>query len=215
MSGPGDSEILYIADPMCSWCWGFSPVISKLRAEFDETVPMRLVLGGLRVGTTQPMTPELSESIVNHWREVKLRTGQEFKFDFDLPDGFLYDTEAACRATVAVRELNPEATFPYFESLHRAFYVHNRDITDDAVLAVIAEPYDVPPERFFETFESKDTRRKTMDDIVLAANLGIRGFPAIVLRNGEDYALLTLGYEDYDNLAPGLAEWIANRSGSR
>jgi len=38
----------YFADPMCSWCWGFSPVIETLRDEYRERMKTALVLGGLR-----------------------------------------------------------------------------------------------------------------------------------------------------------------------
>ncbi|MDH5427723.1 MAG: DsbA family protein, partial [Nitrospirota bacterium] len=23
--------LIYVADPMCSWCWGFSPVLEEIR----------------------------------------------------------------------------------------------------------------------------------------------------------------------------------------
>ena len=26
-------HFIYFADPMCSWCWGFAPVIEKIAAE--------------------------------------------------------------------------------------------------------------------------------------------------------------------------------------
>lgn len=50
------SHLLYIADPMCSWCWGFSPIIEKVRDHFGEALPMELLMGGLRPGTEEPMT---------------------------------------------------------------------------------------------------------------------------------------------------------------
>ena len=33
-------HFLYVADPMCSWCWGFSPVIDKIDETFGETAPV-------------------------------------------------------------------------------------------------------------------------------------------------------------------------------
>ena len=41
-------EIIYIGDPMCSWCYAFSPVIQRLFEKHKDESKMSLVLGGLR-----------------------------------------------------------------------------------------------------------------------------------------------------------------------
>ncbi|MEW6590508.1 MAG: DsbA family protein, partial [Pseudomonadota bacterium] len=91
----------YFADPMCSWCWGFSPSIEALRGEYQERLRIALVLGGLRHETT-PMTTAQREEILHHWHAVHTRTGQPFRFDGALPEGFVYDTEPACRAVATM-----------------------------------------------------------------------------------------------------------------
>ena len=48
-------RILYIADPMCSWCWGFAPVIAAIGETFGGDAPLKLVVGGLRPGETRAM----------------------------------------------------------------------------------------------------------------------------------------------------------------
>ena len=48
----------YFADPMCSWCWGFAPVISAIEETYKNRLKVELVLGGLRPGTTEPVTPK-------------------------------------------------------------------------------------------------------------------------------------------------------------
>jgi len=44
-------ELIYFVDPMCSWCWDFSPVILSISQAFPGRVPVRVVLGGLFPGT--------------------------------------------------------------------------------------------------------------------------------------------------------------------
>lgn len=105
----------YFADPMCSWCWGFTPVISAIREQYQDRLGFELIMGGLRPGTTEPVTPQFRDEILHHWREVHRRSGQPFRFDGALPDGFIYDTEPPSRAAIAVAELNPSLAFPYFK----------------------------------------------------------------------------------------------------
>jgi putative protein-disulfide isomerase len=60
-------RILYFADPMCSWCWGFSPVIAAIARLSGERAPIRLVVGGLRTGETRPLNARTKAYIRHHW----------------------------------------------------------------------------------------------------------------------------------------------------
>ena len=53
---PETKQLIYVADPMCSWCYGFAPVIAAIADAFRERLPISLLLGGLRAGNTRPMT---------------------------------------------------------------------------------------------------------------------------------------------------------------
>ena len=55
---PDGRHFLYIADPMCSWCYGFAPVIEALAARFAGRLPVRVMMGGLRAGNTRAMRAE-------------------------------------------------------------------------------------------------------------------------------------------------------------
>ena len=46
-------EMIYFADPMCSWCYAFAPVIVALAERLEARLPLRLMLGGLRAGNTE------------------------------------------------------------------------------------------------------------------------------------------------------------------
>ena len=39
---PTDAEFVYVGDPMCSWCWGFAPVLDQLAGHY--AIPIRIVL---------------------------------------------------------------------------------------------------------------------------------------------------------------------------
>ena len=43
-----DLRFVYFADPMCSWCYGFSPVITALAERFEGRLGLQVVMGGLR-----------------------------------------------------------------------------------------------------------------------------------------------------------------------
>ena len=41
--------LYYFGDPMCSWCWGFRPVLEQVDLEYPELKRVT-VMGGLRGG---------------------------------------------------------------------------------------------------------------------------------------------------------------------
>ena len=133
-SAIGQTIIWYFADPMCSWCWGFSSVVSRLKQHYVDRIKFALILGGLRPYTQEAISEDLRKEILHHWQQVKKMTGQEFKFEGAMEDGFVYDTEPASRAVVVVGESCPDLTFDYFTAVQRAFYVGHKDVTQEEVL---------------------------------------------------------------------------------
>jgi putative protein-disulfide isomerase len=194
---------------MCSWCWGFAPVVSAIRETYGDRLTVSLIMGGLRPGTTEVVTPQFREEILHHWHQVHERTGQSFDFEGAMPEGFVYDTEPPSRAVIAVSELAPDVTFPYFKSVQSAFYTQRWDVTRAEALAVLAERQGIALEPFLERFNSEDARRKTRQHFYQSREAGVTGFPTVILQRSEDYSLLTVGYRPFDDLRPQLDAWLA------
>ena len=202
-----ERRILYFADPMCSWCWGFAPVMEAIKAACAGLVPIRLCVGGLRPFTTEPMRERDQAFVRHHWEEVAAQTGQPFDFAFFEREGFVYDTEPACRAAVAVRGLAPEATLSHFAALQHAFYAKNRDLTQTDVLADIASAF-VARDDFAVVFAAEQVREATLADFRLAQRLGITGFPTVVLVEDNRAAVLTSGWQPFADLEAPLHAWL-------
>ena len=207
MSGP---HLIYVADPMCSWCWGFSPVIDAIAQRFGADLPIRLMMGGLRPGTTEPLTESGKRTIREHWDHVNQASGQPFDMRFFDRENFVYDTEPAARAVVVVRRSGMELALAYLRSVHRAFYAENRDVTNLAVLADLAGPTGLDRAEFTDALRSDEAKQEVWRDFAVAQRSGITGFPTLLAgasQNGE-YALVTQGFQRADRLIPPLEQWF-------
>ena len=203
-------HLVYFADPMCSWCYGFAPVIAELAERFEERLPLQMVMGGLRAGNTTPMRTEDKAYIRSAWTNVNQATGQPFDFHFLEREGFVYDTEPACRAVVTARRLKPAMELPFMARVQQAFYAENRDMTSADEIADVAEEAGFEREAFSAAFLAPDTRNDTFRDFLTAQQLEIRGFPTLIAGNNQEgYALLTNGYRPLDDLAGPLERWWA------
>jgi len=202
-------HLIYFADPMCSWCWGFAPVIEAIRQRFGDALPIRLVMGGLRPGTTKPLDEAGRRTIREHWEHVHAASGQPFDFRFFEREGFVYDTEPAARAVVVVRRSGADA-LAFLSRVHAAFYAENRDVTDEHELADLAAQSGFERDDFVQAFRSEAAQQETRRDFATAQRAGITGFPALIAGVGEGtpYALVTQGYQRASNLLPPLATWL-------
>jgi putative protein-disulfide isomerase len=202
-------HLLYVADPMCSWCWGFAPVISALADACAGRAQVRLVMGGLRAGETRPLSARAKAEIRLHWEAVRATTGQPFEFAFFDRDAFVYDTAPACRAVVVVRSLLPDRTLDYFTAIQRAFYVENRDVTAVATLAELARPFGIDPDEFARRFAEPAAAEAMRAHLRLKDTLAVAGFPTVILHDEGGFTGLTTGYQPLEDLLPALERWLA------
>lgn len=202
-------HLLYFADPMCSWCWGFSPAVRRLQAELADKLPIRPIMGGLRPGATEAMTPRAKREIRGHWAYVREASGQPFDFGFFRRDGFVYDTEPPCRAVVAARRLDAAKTLPMLEAIHYAFYAENRDVTDKPELTAIAEAQGFDPKTFAQAFDDAETVTETQGDFWLSQASGVTGFPTLLAIENGKARVVTIGYRPWDAFGEALHAWAA------
>lgn len=203
-----DVAFLYVGDPMCSWCWGFSPELSELADRF--ALPIEVVVGGLRPGpAAQPLDERLREFLGLEWQRIADATGQPFDLRALEREGWVYDTEVADRAVVAGRDLDPHRAFPLFERIQRAFYAEGVDVTDPAVHPSLAAQVGLDPETFAVRLAAEEIIAETWVDFRRARALGATGFPTLLLRRGEEAVPLTRGYRPADRLAPHIEELLA------
>ncbi|MFS1291736.1 DsbA family protein [Pseudomonas piscis] len=194
---------------MCSWCWGFAPVAEALVERAQAAgVELHLVVGGLRTGSGAALEPTTRRYILEHWQAVHQATGQAFKFEEALPDGFVYDTEPACRAIVTARGLAPDCAWKLLGLIQRAFYVEGRDVTLASVLVELAERAGVPRIEFAEAFDRAEQHAATAADFTWVQDLGIAGFPTMLAERNGQLALLTNGYQPLGELSPLLGRWL-------
>jgi putative protein-disulfide isomerase len=207
MNGP---HLIYFADPMCSWCWGFAPVITAITQRFGGTLPVRLIMGGLRPGTTKPMDEAAKSSIREHWNHVHAASGQPFDLHFFERDSFVYDTEPAARAVVVVRRHGMEKALAYLNLVQRAFYAENKDVTDDEMLADLVAGVGIDRATFLRDFRSDGAKTETWHDFAITQRTGVTGFPSLIagIGDGPEYSAVSLGYQPEDRIIPPLEIWL-------
>lgn len=209
-------KFLYIADPMCSWCYGFSLELSKLL----ETIPgaeLDIVLGGLRAYNTDTLDEDTRQLILSHWKKVADVSGLPFDMTALNKPGFIFNTEPACRAVVTAKLLADEGDsgelLQLFRAIQHAFYAEAKDVTDELVLAEVcvqalnqggSTAYDV--ESYLETLQSPSSHDETRQHFEQIQRWGIRGFPVLCLVKEDGLHMIASGYAKLESLQQALQD---------
>jgi putative protein-disulfide isomerase len=217
-----ENSLVYVGDPMCSWCYGFGVPLQQLLEQLPG-VPLAMVLGGLRAYNKEVMPDALKSTLHHHWEEVTKRSGKPFgtgQFD---SEGYIYDTEPACRAVVTIRTHAAQHTLAMYHAIQHAFYALGRDITQTSVLADIWQEVkeelldsnilgdvDFSRSDFVEAFESDSIKTQTRNDFAMVQQWGIRGFPALIAVVNGEAQLVANGYMEADEMLQRVQQVFAS-----
>jgi len=198
-------HLLYVADPLCSWCYGFGPELAKLLARNPEA-RVDLVMGGLRPFNREPMSAAFKDMLRGHWGHVAHASGLPFEPAVLDREGFIYDTEPPCRAVVTARNLDAAKALALMKAVQSAFYRDARDVTRADVLTEIAADAGCDRTAFGAMLESEAMREATKRDFTTAQTLGVSGFPTLGVAYGDQIYLVTSGFATADVLQQRLEE---------
>ena len=167
-------------------------------------------MGGLRAGHSEPCGARTRTIIRGAWTRVGAATGQPFDISFLDREGFVYDTEPACRAVVTARRLLPRLALPFMGRI--AAGLLRREPRHDLGRGDCrgGRGGGLRPRGVRRRLPAPETRNETFRDFLTAQELGIRGFPTLIAGSEEKgYALVTNGYRPLDDLLEPLERWWA------
>ena len=196
--------LYYVADPMCSWCWGFAPELEAVRSALPPGTELRVLLGGLAPDDAAPMDAETRRYVQSAWDEVEGRTGARFNRDFWSRCAPRRSTYPACRAVLAAGAQDGDARDGWasgplaramFEAIQRAYYLQARNPSDRELLCALAdETPGIDPARFEADLGADATEARLQRGFALRRSFGVRTFPSLVFVRGDEAEVVLRGY---------------------
>jgi len=208
---PDKPKLYYFYDPLCGWCYGFSPIIDKIYAEYKNKINFEIIAGGLAIGNRAVSINEGYSYIKGALSTVTQSTGVSFGKAFvDLAEEgtYIYNSEPPCKAFTILKQQNPEKAFAFAAELHQAIFIDGKNLNDWEVLAEMLIHYNIEKDFFKEAFFDDSTKVKTYEAFAYSKQMGANGFPtAILIKNGKKI-VLTRGYTDYANFKKALDSYL-------
>jgi putative protein-disulfide isomerase len=199
--------LTYIHDPMCSWCWGFSPCLDRLLASLPQKMQVRRLLGGLAPDSDEPMPEATRAYVQGQWRRIQREVpGTRFNFDFWKGCAPRRSTWPACRAVIAAR-FQDEVFDPLMtRAIQRAYYVEARNPSDTGTLIELAGELGLDTTAFECALTSEAVDAALMAEIAETRALGARGFPSLLLTGIGDPRWISIDYLDEQTMLAEITD---------
>jgi len=205
--------LIYVYDPLCGWCYGFHPVMEKLRKRFGDRITIDVKVGGLAVGERAQPVSEGYDYIKDGLKQVEKATGIEFGRNFKLlieEGSYFYDSVPPCKAQKIVNEIAPEHSLNFAGTLQSALFRDGKDLNDPATYEELIEPYDIDPDTFKTRFESDETKEALMAEFDWCRSHGATGFPTLLIKIEDEISIMSRGYRPFDTIESHLHHLINN-----
>jgi len=196
-------QLIYVIDPMCSWCWAFRSVTEQLKDKHPD-LAWQYIMGGLAPDSDLPMPEQMQQGIQSIWRQIEGTTGTKFNYDFWSQNTPRRSTYPACRAVITAEEIAPGSALKMIDAIQKAYYLNAQNPSDLAILTTLAESIDLDSMLFSEKIRSTEIKHKLQQHLSYAQQLGAQGFPSLYLQINEQVAPLALGYTQIDRVEERL-----------
>ena len=185
-------KLLYVGDPMCSWCWGFQATL-ELVHEMLKDIPVQYAKD-----SDEPMSADTVAYVQAQWRKVTALSGATFNWDFWEKCAPRRSTYPSCRAVIAASRQGKMREM--FEAIQRAYYCDARNPADLPVLSQLAQEIGLDQATFDADIIANTVEADLQDGFNLRRFLNANSFPSLILMQDDSPVWLTKGYKEPDSV---------------
>jgi putative protein-disulfide isomerase len=208
--------IYYCYDAYCGWCYGFSPVIKKIEAEFKHLLSFEVLSGGMIPSENARPISTMAGYIAEAHKRVEELSGVKFGEDFlwhiyhPQESDWVFHSEKSAIALCIVKELFPLQQVSFASDLQYSLNYEGRDLTDDEAYRHLLVKYKLDADDFFQKLNSEDYKEKALYEFSLCRQLQVTGFPAVLLQTAETkFYLVARGYTSFEDVSTRLKNILA------
>lgn len=187
--------LMYIYDPMCSWCWGYRPTWDILQDKLSSTLDINYLVGGLAPDTDELMSDDMQHFLQQIWHKIANQLGAQFNFDFWVKCQPKRSTYPACRAIIIAREYQLEQAM--YLAIQQGYYLQAKNPSDNNTLIALASSIGLDSKKFEQALTSDKVNQQLLAEIALVRQMPINGFPSLVLAINDQFISIEVDYEHW------------------
>lgn len=190
-------KLIYYTDPICSSCWGIEPQLRKLKLEYGNAIEIDYRMGGLLPdwsynsgGIGKP------SDVAHHWDEVSVYYDMPIDGDVWLEDP-LHSSYPPSIAFKAAQIQDNEKAILFLREIREMVFLQKKNITKWEYLELAGKKVGLDIVKFKTDYEGK-AKELFAEDLRLAKELGVRGFPTIFFTDTTGHKEIVYGSKPYN-----------------
>lgn len=198
-------KVIYFTDPICSSCWGIEPQLRKLKLEYAYLLDVEYRMGGLLPdwgynsgGISKP------SDVAHHWDEASRYYDMPIDGDVWLEDP-LHSSYPPSIAFKAAQMQDGDKAVSFLRELREMLFLQKKNITKWETIALAAQNVGLNAAQLKKDFEG-DAKTHFNDDLKLAQELGVRGFPTMFFVDSSGNTERVYGSKPYSVYETAIAK---------
>jgi putative protein-disulfide isomerase len=202
------TRLVYLFDPLCGWCFGFSPVIRKLEAAFEDRIEFDVISGGMilgdRVGPVRNFAHIIRSSKVRLEETTGVTFGDAFLTGILEEGTTIFSSLKPSIALCVAKDMVPERGIEFAFALQSAIYVDGIKPDETESYRNLATSFGLDADEFINRMSFPHYEMLANQGFAQSSKWGIQGFPSVVLFHKDQGYLIARGYMPYDTLAESV-----------
>jgi putative protein-disulfide isomerase len=189
-------KIVYFTDPICSSCWGIEPQLRRMKLEYGHAIEIEYHMGGLLPdwsynsgGISKP------SDVAHHWDEVSLHYDMPIDGDVWLEDP-LPSSFPPSIAVKAAQLQDEKRAIAFMRRIKEMVFLEKKNITKWEHIEKAAAEVGLDTAQLRIDFNGK-AAQDFQNDLALARQLGVRGFPTLFFTDTLGNKLTAYGVRPY------------------
>lgn len=204
-------DLYYVTDPICSHCWALEPILRKFEAQYDQYFNMHTLMGGLLenwdgfADTANGINGPAD--VAEHWREV----GEHSRMPIDGTlwyDNPIESSFIPSRVFKVIQKLNPKIADTFLRRAREALFAFNKNIAQDDMLIDLVNKVGLNGVEIVKQSKLPEADTSLQEDFQLVRQLGVRGFPTIVMLNEEKKGVKIVGARALEQYTAALQQML-------
>jgi predicted DsbA family dithiol-disulfide isomerase len=196
-------KVIYFTDPICSSCWGIEPQLRKLKLVYGHNLEIEYRMGGLLPdwsynsgGISKP------SDVAHHWDEVSVYYDMPIDGDVWLEDP-LDSSYPPSIAFKAAQMQDNEKAILFLRVIREMVFLQKKNITKWENIEIAAKSVGLNVEQLKIDFSDK-AKLMFEDDLKLAKQYGVRGFPTMFFIDTQGNKEMVYGSKPFNTYEAAL-----------
>jgi putative protein-disulfide isomerase len=202
-------KLIYITDALCSWCYGFIPVMEEVHKKWKKQLDFVVMSGGMFAGSNEGPVGKVASGLGDEVKEVAKKTGAKFGDTFIkdiLGNGkSKFTSVPAGWAMTVFKKQFPHKQLEFMHALQRGIFHDGIEPSDVAGLAALAVPFGADADAFAKSMKKSKTMDETEDEFFSVSELGVEGFPTLAYQHDSELYFVSYGCSDLATVEKAIA----------